>query len=225
MSIIKGIKVGSTDVISSYTSLAELLDTENLRVVAAQLGSISLSSDSTYTGSAQTPLPTVTAFVGEETVTLRKDIDYTLSYSNNTNAGVATVTATGINNYQGSISTSWNINNADLEVTATDQSYTYDGTYKGSGINVSFIGDNSANVVIEYGIGSATYTTTELPKIKNVLDSTTIYFKVTVPNHNVYEGSYRLEIKPKTATLSWGANTWVYDGAAHSTTCTVSNLI
>lgn len=33
-----------------------------------------------------------------------------------------------------------------------------------------------------------------------------------------------ISITAKTATLSWGTTSWVYNGSAHSTTCTVSNL-
>ena len=34
-----------------------------------------------------------------------------------------------------------------------------------------------------------------------------------------------ISITAKTATLSWGTTSWVYNGSAHSTTCTVSNLL
>lgn len=48
-----------------------------------------------YNGSAQTPQPTVK--IGNKALTL--DVDYTLSYSNNTNVGTAEVIATGTENY------------------------------------------------------------------------------------------------------------------------------
>lgn len=54
----------------------------------------------TYNGKAQTPEPTLTAANGEK---LRKDIDYTLTYSNNVNAGTATVTVTGKGGYTGTL--------------------------------------------------------------------------------------------------------------------------
>ena len=46
------------------------------------------------TGSAITPEPQVTYIDGAEKKTLTKDVDYTLSYINNVNAGTATVTIT-----------------------------------------------------------------------------------------------------------------------------------
>ena len=50
-----------------------------------------------YTGLPLTPAPEVT--LGDQK--LKKDVDYSVSYSNNTKAGTATVTVTGINQYTG----------------------------------------------------------------------------------------------------------------------------
>lgn len=58
---------------------------------------ISAIADQTYTGSAITPAVTVK----DGSSTLVKDTDYTVSYSNNVNAGTATVTITGKGNYTG----------------------------------------------------------------------------------------------------------------------------
>ena len=49
-----------------------------------------------YTGSPQKPPVTVVV----DGTTLTKDVDYTVTYSNNTNVGTATVTVQGIRNYQ-----------------------------------------------------------------------------------------------------------------------------
>ena len=60
-----------------------------------------------YTGSAITPAVTVK----DGTTTLTLNTHYTLSYSNNTNAGTATVTVSGVGNYIGSTgSTTFTIN-------------------------------------------------------------------------------------------------------------------
>ena len=58
---------------------------------------ISAISDQTYTGSAITPAVTVK----DGSNTLTSGTDYTVAYSNNTNAGIATVTVTGKANYTG----------------------------------------------------------------------------------------------------------------------------
>ncbi len=76
-----------------------------------------------YTGSAITPEPVLTV----DGRTLVKDTDYTVSYSNNTTVGTATVLLTGKNNYDGSLSATFEIadkslNNAQISV--SDQTYT-----------------------------------------------------------------------------------------------------
>ncbi len=69
--------------------------------------------DKTYTGSAITPTVTVTL----EATTLVSGADYTLGYANNTSVGTATVTVTGIGDYQGSTSATFKITKATPSVT------------------------------------------------------------------------------------------------------------
>lgn len=64
----------------------------------------------TYNGSAQTPEPTVTDPVSGKVLT--KDTHYTLSYTNNTNAGTATCTVTGKGIYSGTKTKDFTINKA-----------------------------------------------------------------------------------------------------------------
>ena len=75
----------------------------------------------TYTGSAIKPLPNVPGLV--------KDRDYTVSWSNNTNPGQASVTVTGQGNYTGSLTVNFTITAKKIPV-PTAKSYTYDGTLK-----------------------------------------------------------------------------------------------
>ena len=65
--------------------------------------------DSVYTGSALQPA--VTVKVGDETLT--EDTDYTVTYSDNTNAGTGTVTITGKGFYGGTVSETFSIGKAD----------------------------------------------------------------------------------------------------------------
>lgn len=225
MSLIKGIKVGSTEITGTYVTQATFSDTEPLEVTELDLGTlgqISAIDDTSYSGIAQEPLPTVTAIVGGQVVELVRNRDYTISYSNNTNAGQATVTATGINNYTGTVSTTWTINPVEMTVNASDQTYVYNGLQQGAGISVSTAGDTPT---VRYGWSEGSYTLSDYPRITNVSQSGTVYYYVTAPNHNPYSGSYSLTIMPMTATLVWGDLSWVYDGQTHHTTCTVGNLI
>lgn len=66
---------------------------------------ISSIGEQAYTGSPITPSVTVK----DEKVTLQQNVDYTLSYRNNTAAGTATVTVTGIGAYSGKAETSFTI--------------------------------------------------------------------------------------------------------------------
>ena len=79
------------------------------KIVPASINSASVSSISkqTKTGSALTPKPTIT-FNG---TTLKEGTDYTLSYSNNTNAGTAKIEITGKGNFTGVRTVSFEIVN------------------------------------------------------------------------------------------------------------------
>ena len=67
--------------------------------------SVANVSSQTYTGNVISPLPTITY----NNKTLKKDTDYTLSYSNNINAGTATITITGKGNFTGTTSKTFSI--------------------------------------------------------------------------------------------------------------------
>jgi uncharacterized protein YjdB len=73
----------------------------------------------TYDGTAHTPDVTVT-LDGTE---LTAGTDYTVSYSKNKSAGTAKVTITGINNYKGTVKTSFKINKASQKITLKKSSY------------------------------------------------------------------------------------------------------
>ncbi len=77
-------------------------ETPQIDISAATVTGI---EDQVYTAHPLTPVPVVT--LGG--VTLTKDVDYTVSYSNNTNIGTATVVITGIGSYAGSITLTFQI--------------------------------------------------------------------------------------------------------------------
>lgn len=102
--------------------------TKSWSITTVGLASISTPSDSNYTGSAQTPSVTVKATVNGTSTTLTAGTDYTLSYSNNTNAGTATVTATGEGNFSGTKSANWTISRIAQPGTVTGKSASYGST-------------------------------------------------------------------------------------------------
>ena len=105
--------LGATDV-GNYVTYVVLKDKSNYEWVDGTTGNLTLNwkiiqatiTDASVTlpqesykitGSEITPEPTVIV----NGRTLVKDTDYTVAYTNNTNLGTATVTVTGIGNYQG----------------------------------------------------------------------------------------------------------------------------
>ena len=85
-----------------------------------------------YTGEAITPDPLVTL----DGNTLRKGVDYTVSYSNNTNVGTATVTVTGMIDYSGTATGTFAIKKA-WTVTFMDGSTQYDQAVVADGQTVA----------------------------------------------------------------------------------------
>jgi hypothetical protein len=93
---------------------------------------IAAIANQTYTGLAIEPLPVVT----DGNPSIITTGDYTVAYSNNTNAGTATVTitATGAGNYSGSASANFTIDKATLiPSVASVDGKTYDGNTDATG--------------------------------------------------------------------------------------------
>ncbi|MDD3946627.1 MAG: leucine-rich repeat protein, partial [Clostridia bacterium] len=94
-----------------------------------------------YKATAYTPTPAVTDTARD--VLLVNSTDITYSYSNNTNAGTATVTVNGTGNYTGSTDASFTINKSNVALTANNITKTYgdslgDGDISGTAKNASF---------------------------------------------------------------------------------------
>ena len=101
-----------TYVKGTLTILKSIKDLDNSDITIDPIGSV------TYNGLTQTPA----VIVKDGSTTLTSGTDYTVSYSNNTNAGTATVTVTGKGNYSGTKTASFTINKAALTIAA--KSYT-----------------------------------------------------------------------------------------------------
>ena len=117
---------GKTDVGTAYTATAALatghtanytLPTENTTTFKITkkpvTPTISKIADQTYTGEALKP----TLEVKDGITTLTLGTDYTVAYSNNTNAGTATATATLEGNYTGSADKTFTIDKSDTSTT------------------------------------------------------------------------------------------------------------
>ena len=91
----------------------------------------------TYDGKAKTPAVTITDLVA--------GTDYTVSYTDNVNAGKAKAVVTGKGNYGGTIVKEFTITPASIAgktVTLSQVSYTYDGTAKTPAVSVAGLKQN-----------------------------------------------------------------------------------
>lgn len=87
-----------------------------------QITSMEEPAGETYSGKAYEPNVTVTNYKGE---ILANGTDYTVSYSNNVNAGEAAVTVTGAGNYGGTLQAHFKIAPLPAAVTPKDQTIVY----------------------------------------------------------------------------------------------------
>ena len=113
---------------------------ENFTIAPAQLNdaTVNVNGTYTYTGQAQTPAANdVVVTLGGKTV---PSDQYTISASNNINAGQATVTVTGTGNYIGTKTESFTIAPAslnDAKVEVSGGQFIYDGTSKDPTVTVT----------------------------------------------------------------------------------------
>ena len=128
------VQVKSGDVI--YATIPLTLTVEGAPLTDAQV-EVENSDSIYYTGLEQQPNVTVT--LNDNPLTENRD--YTLSYSNNTNAGEATVTVTGKGDYSKTATGTFTIQPATLTITdAALQPKTYDGTTDATVTSVDFDG-------------------------------------------------------------------------------------
>ncbi|MBP3854666.1 MAG: InlB B-repeat-containing protein [Ruminiclostridium sp.] len=138
----------------------------------------------TYDGTAKTPAVTVK----DGTKTLTENTDYTITYSDNINAGeTAKATVTGKGNYTGSVITNFTIGKADITASAAEVSTAYDGEAHGITVKVTA---PTNGYTVKYGTTEGTYDKTASPTIANVKDSPlTVYYQVTADNYETLTGS------------------------------------
>ena len=109
----------------SYTDLNIRLS-KNITVAPLDIANtrITTISEQTYCGEPIEP----DFIVIDDGRVLNRDEDYTVSFANNTNAGTATITISGIGAYDGEQSLTFNIRQRPVTITAADQSYEYGGS-------------------------------------------------------------------------------------------------
>ena len=166
-----------------------------------------------YNGSAQTGINNIPS---EMSVTIEGN-------RNAINAGNYSTTYTLISttNYRWNdgttapVTVNWKITPRTVSIRWGTTSWLYDGTDHSTVCNLGNIiaGDScfvglSGNSITN--VGTTTVTATELSNSNYAL-----------PSNN----TTTLTVTPRTVSLRWGTTSWLYDGTAHSTTCTAGNLV
>ena len=141
-------------------------------------------SSQTYSGSAITPEVTVKDGYSK---TLTKGTDYTLAYSDNVDVGTATVTVTGIGDYAGTATKTFNIDKADATCTAPTAKVglTYTGVAQEL-VNAGSTSDGDLYYALGTGAGTAPTTgwRTSIPTATNAGTYYVWYKVVGDKNHN-----------------------------------------
>jgi len=137
-----------------------------------------------YTGNAITPNITVT----DCETPLRKDIDYTMSVTNNVNAGEACVSVTGLGRYSGTATKNFTIKKASYSVAAAGYSGVYDGE-----AHTIFIDGIKAGSDIYFRIDPYGEWISELPERIDV-GSTTVYYMISHPNYETISSYANIDI-------------------------------
>ncbi|MCW1952908.1 MAG: hypothetical protein KIH80_001895, partial [Flavobacteriia bacterium] len=174
-------------------------------------------SDIRYTGNAITPSPTL-RFNGN---ILNEGRDYTTSFTGNTNVGTASITLTGIGNFNGEKTIGFNITSKTLTITAENKNKVYNSsvytptdytiTYEG------FVGGQDKYVLS----GTLTYTGTAL----TATESGTYVITpggLTSSNYNLVYESGTLSITQKPITITITDRSKIYGSADPSLDHTIT---
>ncbi len=146
---------------------------------------------------------------------LTKDVDYTVTYTNNINAGNATVVVTGIGNYGGNINKTFSISAKEAfpTVVLNKTSFTYNGKAQKPVVTVKDGAKvlKSTNYIVSYPTGMINAGT----------------YKVTVTLRGNYKGSasatYTITSAKITPVVKLAKTKYVYNGKTQKPTVTVKN--
>ena len=195
---VKGSKHKECTVCKKVLETAEIPALSRISISKA---SVTLST-STYAYDGKAETPSVTVKVGGKT--LKKDTDYTVSYSNNTKIGTAKVTITGKGNYTGSISKTYSIKNNFKKATISGISNkSYTGKNITQSITVKYNGKtlkNGTDYTVSYSnnkkVGTATVKITGKGSYTGTITKT---FKINPAKQEIQ----KLTAKSKAFFVDW----------------------
>ena len=240
----KGIKAGTypmnlaadqfTNTNDNYTQVTFIVTDGSLTITPKSIVptddngiTVEKPADTTYNGSEQRNKPVVKD--SKTKATLIEGTDYTLAYTDATNAGTVTVTITGIGNYNGTVDTSYEIKPKEYTVTTNTASKVYDGTaLTASGKVEGIVSGETYNFTItgtqtDVGSSDNTYTfewngtakKSNYKLAKESIGKLTVNKQSIVPDPDHPETYKEVKIdRPKDVT---------YDGKKHKWTPTVTD--
>lgn len=153
---------------------------------------------------------------------LIQGVDYTVTYSNNVNAGTASITVTGKGKYTGTITRTFTIKKADMEVEAHSVSEIYDGFTHAASISVTKPSSYQIYYSTAHSLNSGNYQSASTAKPARLPSGeTTVYYYITEGsgNYNPYAGSVSIVVLPKVVMEDYSG---VYDGSPHRASVSVS---
>ena len=174
--------------------------------------------DQTYSGSEI--CPEISVKDGETTLIL--GTDYTVECANNVSAGTANMTITGMGDYPGSVSKTFEILKAPLTVTAKNDTIVYGDDLSFAGVVYSgFVGEEDESVLngtlayeCKYDRGGAAGKYDITPS------------GLTAENYDIEFVAGELTVEPKVVSIAWGEQTvFVYNGSEQIPTATAEGLL
>ena len=182
-----------TDVTSNYNIT---YNTGKLVIDALSIENAEITlNQTTYTYDGNEKKPTTTVVLNNKTLIL--NTDYTVSYSNNKNAGTATVTITGKGNYTGTKSINFTIGKKANSLTVTAKTLTYNKK------DQALVGVSNAQGTVYYAVGteltSSNYSSSgsaTIPTKMNVGSYTVYYYTPGNGNYQEKKGSVISTINP-----------------------------
>lgn len=197
--------ISSNHTTSAEVSLAFTVEPKSL--VDAQ---VNVTGDYTYDGNEKKPSGSaVTVTLNDETLT--ESTDYELTYSNNVNAGTATVQVTGKGNYTGTATGSFTIAKANPNVEVPNN---LTATY----------GDTLANVALPDGWSWDDPGTTPVGNVGNNTFSAT-YTPEDTGNYNMLQQSLTISVRSSGSSGGSSTTTETTKNPDGSTTITVTNKV
>lgn len=125
--------------------------------------------------------------------------EYDIVYTDNINAGKAKVTLTGKGNFVGKQELEFEIQDATIKYSVSNQACTYTGTEQDCGAKVS-VSRPSSNYVVKYGTVEGEYDSTLMPKFVDA-GIYPVYFEISAPNYETVRGQFEVTINKKVASF------------------------